>query len=613
MGGEAGDAPRAPSRLARRAALLAPLAALPAAPATAQPARLPLGAPGAAGPLGGDGAALAQQGALTLQSGAWRATTHGELAAAYVNVIPSFRQAAGEQAAARSVAEELRERVAFTQFLTAGRSPGAAIAAAIDYLRRNNGASGGEVLLPPGPPIQVTEPIAAAPGVLVRGPRRIETPRFPGIGLGVFEVDGAEDFTLADLHFALGRRCSPVRVTGDASGFAARGLRIHEGRSIWFEKARHARLADIICRGGTAAIGAGARPEHLVQDVVATGIQAYDLRSEAIDLNFNVIGFQLIGFAFRRCSLAGAGEAIDIGGGTCRDIAIANGVIDCGGEAMAHPTAGIRVKLGTQGVAISGVSIVNGRSQGGIGIHLADAVDVAIAGSSVDGSFARGFFAEPSVRDVTWRGGRCDSPLHVNGSRDVTLDIIHDGGGAPGPRPAYSIGFGARRVTIAGTVRNRPEGAAASIGGGRGGARDCRVLGLVAEQVARGVLAQAGCERLRLRDLAMQEIGGEAVVLARGCRNADLRGLVAVDYSAAGTLAQPAIRVAPGCDGSLLRDIIARDTRQGEARHAGPAVLFEGASRAVLLDGVVADNLPGEAVQGAAALEASSLGAVLTA
>jgi hypothetical protein len=139
----------------RRAALLAPLAALPASPTQAQPARAPSGTLAAAEPLGADGGALARQGALTLQSGAWRATTHGEL--------------------------------------------------------------------------------AAAPGVLVRGPRRIEVPCFPGIELGAFDMDGAEDFALADLSFALGRRCAPARIAGDAAAFLRREQRRQPGAALRIE------------------------------------------------------------------------------------------------------------------------------------------------------------------------------------------------------------------------------------------------------------------------------------------------------------------------------------------------------------------------------------------
>jgi hypothetical protein len=230
----------------------------------------------------------------------------------------------------------------------------------------------------------------------------------------------------------------------------------------------------------------------------------------------------------------------------------------------------------------------------------------------VDGSFARGFFAEPSVRDVTWRGGRCDSPLHVNGASDVTLDIVHDGEGTESPRPAFSVGFGARRVTVSGTVRNRPNGAAASIGGGRGGAQECRVHGLAAQWVARGVVGQRGCERLRLEDLTMRDVGGEAVVFGAGCRNLMLRHLVVVDHSAAAP-PLPAVRVGAGCDGSVLRDIVVRDTRDAGERRGGPALAFEGASRGVLLDGLVADNLPGVAVSGQDALIGSVIGAVLVA
>jgi hypothetical protein len=607
--------------LARRATFLLPLAAAPAtsalaaeATATPSPSPAPSLAPSRllpAAPLAAEeGAAAARQGALALQAGDWRLSTHGDLAAAYLNTIPTFRQAAGDDARLRPIGDELRERVAFTQFETAGRLAGEAIAAAIDYLRRNNGAVGGEVVLPQGRPIQVVAPIAAAPGVMVRGPRLIEAPRFAGVTLGVFDVDGADDFALADIGFSLGRRCSPVRVRGDAAGFSARGLRIREGRSIWFQRARQARLMDIVARGGTSVIGAGAGPDDRIEDVVATGIQGYDLHDEAIDLNFNVRSFHLSGFTFRRCSLARNGEVIDIGGGDCSDISIANGLIDCSGST--HSVAGIRIKQGTRNVNVTGVHIVNGKAQGGIGIHVTHATNLAIGETSVDNSFGRGFFSEPSVSDVTWRGGRCDSPIIVNGSSDLRFDISHDGGGTESRSPAFSFGFGARRISVSGVVRNRPMAPAVVVGHGRGGAVDCTVSDLTVQGTQRAVAAQDGCHRLSVSGLRAQDMAMEAVLLAPGCRNTHLRGIMALDGSASRPAAFPAIRLGRDCHGTVLRDITARDTREGVARASGPALIVDGPCQGVMVDGVLGDNLPAATQIGVDRLQGSAVGAVLT-
>lgn len=602
--------------LRRRSAFLLPFAAAPVASAAAGEAAgsvtpLPSGPLEAATSLVAEGAAgAARQGTLAWQAGRWRLATHGDLAAAYLNVIPTFRQAAGEDARPRTVEEELRERVAFTQFQTSGRNPGQAIAAAIDYLRRNNAAAGGEVVLPHGPPIHVVAPIAAAPGIVVRGTRPIEVPDFPRGGLGLFDVDGADDFTMAGLVLSLGRRCGPARILGDAKGFAARGLRIREGRSIWFKRGRQARITDVIGYGGTAIIGAGAGPEDLAEDIVATNIQGYDLRDEAIDLNYNVRSFHLSGFTFRRCSLFRNGEVIDIGGGECRDITIADGLIDCSGST--HTVAGIRIKRATRNVAIHGVHIINGKPDGSIGIHVTSATNVSIRDTHVDNSFARGFFAEPSVRDVSWQGGRCDSPLQVNGASDIRLDVTHDGGGTASDRPAYAIGFGARRVTIGGSVRGRPGAAAVAVGGGRGGAVDCEVAGFSVDQVGRAVIAQNGCDRLRILDLRSNAAQQETVLVTPGCRNTQIRGVLSVDGSAGRPRAFPTVRLGRDCHGSILRDVTARDTREGEDRSSGPVIIIDGPSRGVIVDALVGDNLAGPTQIGTDRLQESSVGAVLT-
>lgn len=605
-------------RLPGRRGLLAPLAALLTlrpGPAAAQAANGTAPDPAPSGPIPPDPApsgaltpAVAQDGALTRQAGGWRSTTQGELASAYVNTIPTFRQAAGE-AAARTLGEELGERVAFTQFLSGGRSPGEAIALAIDYVWRNNGGRGGEVLLPPGPPITVTASIAARPGVLVRGPRLIQVPPETRNAFAVFSVDGTDDFGLVDLDMALSRRAGPASVTGNASGFSARGLRVREGRSIWFKNARAARISDMICRGGTNAIGAGSDPSDGIEDIVVSNLQAYDMRDEAVDINYNVTGFHLSGFTFRRCALGRRGEVIDIGGGNCRDITIANGLIDCSGAP--HRVNGITLKRRARNVKIIGVDIVNGRDDA-TGIHLNSCSNVAIEATNVDASFLMGVFSQSEVSDVRWRGGRCDSPIAVAGGADIEFDLTHDGGGTTSPRPAFSIGGDARRITMRGTVRNRPQGAAVVIGTGRSTPADCSIDGMRVQKVARGVLLHPGCDAARILDLQAREVGGDVVRVGAGCRHFTLRNLSATDYATDQPGTGAALRLGPACHGSILRDVVARDTRAGDARSSGPAILIEGPSEGVILDGVLASNLAGPAQQGLDHLSGSTAGRVLT-
>lgn len=614
----------------RRASLLLALAGLgasrtAAAQGTASggapmppPAGLPTGQPTPT-----DASSLARSAGLVGRGNAWQATTHGEIASAYLNVIPTFRQSgAAEGTVLRTVQDELRERVSFTQFLTQGRSPGAAIAAAIEHVWRNNGNGGGEVVLPPGAPIIVTEPIPARPGVLVRGPRRILVPPGVRVAFGLFDVDGTDEFAIADLDLSLSRRAGPAIIRGSASGFSARGLRVHAGRSIWFERGMRARISDLICFGGTSAIGLGTRPSDLAEDIVVTGLQAYDMLNEAVDINYNVNGFKLQGFTFRRVSLRERGEAIDIGGGECRDISISNGLIDCSGSTFA--VSGIRTKLGTQNLKISNVDIRNGES-GGIGILLDTVQGVVMDGVNIDGTFARGFFASAAARDVVWRSGRCDSPIHVNGATDVDIDVTHDGGGTDSTRPAITVSAGARRVVIRGMVRDRPRAPALRLGEAQevspqarrglpptpGDVRDCAVLGLRAIGVERGIEALEGCERLRVSDLLVTEAGREAVWLGEGCRNLELRGLMAVDYSRDAAGAHAALRIGGAAHGSLVRDVVARDTRTAAARTGGAALEVAGPSEAVLIDGIIADGLPGPVQIGLDRLTGSSVGPIL--
>lgn len=604
-----------------RAAILLALAGLAGAKPAASQGMAP--APAAGLPPPGNAPSLANGTGLVGRGNAWQATPQAEIASAYLNVIPTFRQSgAAEGTVARTVQDELRERVSFTQFLTQGRSPGAAIAAAIEHVWRNNGDGGGEVVLPAGSPIIVTEPIPARPGVLVRGPRRILVP--PGVrtAFGLFDVDGTDEFAIADLDMALSRRAGPAIIRGGASGFSARGLRVQAGRSIWFERGMRARISDMICFGGTSAIGLGTRPSDLAEDIVVTGLQAYDMLNEAVDINFNVNGFKLQGFTFRRVSLRERGETIDIGGGECRDISISNGMIDCAGSAF--PVSGIRAKLGTRNLKISNVDIRNGET-GGIAIHLDTVQGLVMDGVNVDSTFTRGFFASAAARDVVWRSGRCDSPLHVNGASDVQLDVTHDGGGTESTQPAITVSSGAERVVISGIVRGRPRAPAVRLGEaqevppqarrgpppGPGNVRDCAISGLRATGVERGVEALDGCERLRISDVLVTQTGKEAVWLGDGCRNLDLRGLMAVDYSQDTAGAHAALRLGAGAHGSVVRDVVGRDTRPPAGRTGGPALAIAGVSEAVLVDGIIADGVRGPAHAGTESLAGSHIGTVL--
>ncbi len=601
-------------RALRRSFLLTPLLGLGAftrsAHAAPEAAAAPPPAPGAAAPLAGTGPAeAAGQGGLVQQSAAWRVTTQGDLAAAYVNVIPTFRQAGGE--AARTVADELRERVSVTQFMTGGRTAGAAIAAAIDHVWRNNGDRGGEVLLPAGPPLVVGAPIAARPGVTVRGTgARIEVPaNTPGRSFGLFDVDGTDRFTLLDLTLSLSRRAGPAVIRGDASDFSARGLRVEGGRSIWFARGRRARIADMICWGGTNAVGGGGGPDDRSEDVVVTNLQAYDMQDEAIDINFNMAGFYLSGFTFRRCSLARRGEVIDIGGGECRDITIANGLVDCSGSP--HRVGGIGVKRNTRNVSITGVDIINGQAEGSVAIRLHNSMRVNIAAVNVGPGFTYGFYSNSGTNEVEWRGGRCDSPLRINGGADVDLDVMHDGGNTESTLPAFTVAAGARRATIRGLVRNRPRAPAVLLGFGRGSTEGCRVLDLQAQGVERAIAGLARTEGLRVSGLRAAAIGKEAIHLADGARDATLRDITVADYSRDAAARHAAIRLGAGCDGAILRDIRTRDSGEEGARTAGPAVAIDGASRGVILDGIVAAQAPA-AVAGAERLSGSMVGATVT-
>jgi hypothetical protein len=237
---------------------------------------------------------------------------------------------------------------------------------------------------------------------------------------------------------------------------------------------------------------------------------------------------------------------------------------------------------------------------------------VTIESTNVDSTFARGLFSEPAASDVRWRGGRCDSLVRVNGGSDIDLDIVHDGGGTDSPRAAVGIGFGARRAVIRGTVRNRPASAAVVLGGGRGGASDCGAEGLAVQRTLRGVMVAGGCERPRLRDLEMQEIGREAVFLSEGCRNAEIRSLTAVNFSTEGPGKHAALRISAGCHGSRVRDVLARDTGEGDTRNGGPAIAVAGPSKGLVVDGVIGDNLPARTATGLEQLAESSVRSVVT-
>jgi hypothetical protein len=216
------------------------------------------------------------------------------------------------------------------------------------------------------------------------------------------------------------------------------------------------------------------------------------------------------------------------------------------------------------------------------------------------------------VSDVRWRGGRCDSPITVTGSSDIDLDLTHNGGGTTSPRPAFSIGGDARRITLRGTVRNRPQGAAVEIGAGRGTPADCSVEGLRVQKVAQGVVLHPGCDAPRILDLQAREVGGNVVRIGAGCRHVTLRGLSATDYATDQPGTGAALRLGPACHGSILRDLTARDTREGDQRSSGPAIIVEGPSEGVILDGVIAANLAGPAQQGLDHLSGGAVGRVLS-
>jgi hypothetical protein len=503
-----------------------------------------------------------------------------------------------------------REQVVLADFLGHGRSPAEALALAIDRVWRNNGEAGGEVLLPPGPPLPITEPVAARPHVTVRGPARLHAPGWTRRDAGLFHVDGVRGFAISDLEINTGRRARPVWVDGGATGLRLSRLLLVECRSLWFEKGGEAELSDIAARRGTALLGCGTDHNSAVHGIRATRLDAEDMMDEAVDLNFNVGGVRISHFAFRRCSLARPGEMIDIGGGECHDIEIEDGELDCAGSA--HPVAGVRIKLDSHDIRLGRVTIRGGRADG-FGFHLARCERIAIRGCHVARGFGRGFFSEPTVREVSWRGGTCDAPLHVNGGQDLAFDIVHDASDEESTAPAFNIGFGARRISVAGRVANRPRAAAVALGATTGGARDCTVEGLVAERVRRGVEARPGTAGLRINDLVVRQSAAEAVFLADGVAGTALRDVVAEDYSLAAPRHHAAIRLGEGGDGTVLRRITARDTRAEAGRTSGPLLAVDGVARGVVLGEATAQNLPVAPLRGLSRLSESEVATVATA
>jgi hypothetical protein len=132
------------------------------------------------------------------------------------------------------------------------------------------------------------------------------------------------------------------------------------------------------------------------------------------------------------------------------------------------------------------------------------------------------------------------------------------------------------------------------------------------QRTLRGVVVTGGSERARLRDLEMHAIGREAVSLSEGCRNAEVRSLTAVNFSTEDRGAHAALRISAGCHGSRVRDVLARDTGEGDARNGGPAIAVAGPSKGLVVDGVIGDNLPARTATGLEQLTESSVRSVVT-
>lgn len=476
-----------------------------------------------------------------------------------------FRVVRGDRSGRGRVSQVANPFVNFETYKANGASDGEALQAAIDAAAAF--AGGGDVVIPPGGDLVFTAPIEARAGVTVRGTRRLYVPSWThGTSVGLFQVDGVDDFGIEGLTIETnGRLCGPAVITGGAEGFTARGLRLVQTRSLFFENGGAARLHDIIARENTAAIGCGSGASANVYDIVATAIQAYDCTDEAVDVNYDTVGFVLNGFIFRRCNTGGAGETIDIGGGTCSDIVIANGVIDCGGT-TGFAQGGIKIKLASKRVTVSGVKIINGDAavSTAYAIHIADACEsVNVLGCDVDTSFARGFYIENgTAKDIAWRGGTCNSPIIINGV-NVTVDATHDGEDTASTTAGVAFGAAAFRCEFNGEVKNRPSANGVSAASG---AEECGIGRATISTCLRGFEGVSGSSGLYVRSLECSDVLRYGVVMAN-VPYLRIDYVRCVDCSAQTSGSFAAVHLGNGCDQAVIGTVISQGATGGRALH----------------------------------------------
>lgn len=494
---------------------------------------------------------------------------------------------------ANTLGGQAAERVTYTQFKTSGRTDVEAINAAMAEIFTNNGNAGGEVIVPPGAAIACTAPITAYSGVRLRGARELTVPSWSlGTGVGLIDCDGVTDFAVDGFRINTGRRCNAVMVKGGATGVSISRFVMDDCRSIFALNGSQIRINDVIARNGTGLFGCGSNSSSDIADVTITNAQAYDMRNEAIDLNFNIRRFTLTGFVFRRCSSSQNGEVIDLGGGYHDDIAISDGVIDCGGVDAPFTVGGIKAKQGVRRLSIDGVKITNGKPlvSTSVGLALTEVYDVDITGVQIDDTFGRGLFIEPDARDVRWNGGSCNSIAVIYGQRcDLRFD--HDGQGTSNASPAVNIGTAAANIAYSGRVRARPNAAAVDIGGGVGGATDCGVRNLVVEGCLRGVFLRTGSVRPFVEGATLRNVARIGITHEATVPDASIRNVVGIDCSTETALGSPLINVAADCHGSTYNDIRAIDTRSGAARTSGRAITWAGSNYGVQYDRVIGHNI----------------------
>jgi hypothetical protein len=143
--------------------------------------------------------------------------------------------------------------------------------------------------------------------------------------------------------------------------------------------------------GGQIVAGVGTNTDGVSRDITITNNYFENMRTEAVDVNWNVWDVNISNNMMVNCDLqTGTGEFIDIGGSTdgtniCRHIIVTgNNIIITSTTAS---STGIRIKQWTTDVTVTGNTIRSasgGSASAGITVNVS-ASDVAITGNAIEG------------------------------------------------------------------------------------------------------------------------------------------------------------------------------------------------------------------------------------